>query len=157
VVVVAVTVVIAVTRMIATVVVAAVPGRVPVIGSAVVHDRRTVPAAVPAAVTPAAATAVHHGADRDSYAEADESRGNRVTGGINRSRIGRHHVGHAVYQGWVVLRHVYDLRIGGLNHDHLRRLLHDFDLRVALQRALGLGLRTQGLYGGHHRRLLIVI
>src|ERR1700749_1680888 len=52
--------VLAIATVISGVVVAAVPCRVPVIRSAVIHDCRAVPAAVPTAITPAAASAAHH-------------------------------------------------------------------------------------------------
>ena len=67
------------------------------------------------------------------------------------------HVRRAIDNRGVVLRNVHNLWIGGLNDNHLRRLLHHFNLRTGLQVALCFGLRAQSLNRGHDVGLLIVI
>ena len=146
-----VVVVVAVAVVVATVVVAAVPCGVAVVCAAVIHDRRAMPAAIPTAVAPAAASTAHHGPYGDSNAESNDGGGGDVARGIIRSHIGR-----AVNNRRVVHGNVHNLWIGRLNHDDLRRLLHDSHLGRGLEIAGGLGFRAQGLDGCHDLSLLIV-
>ena len=121
-------VVVTIAIVVAAVVVAAVPGRITVVSSAVINDRRAMPAAVPTAVSPSATSAAHHRSDRDSSTERKHAGRNHVAGGVYGSNVAGNHVGIAVNHRGVVLRNVNNLRVGRLNDDRLRRLLHDRDL-----------------------------
>jgi len=55
--------------VVTAIVVAAVPSRITVVGSSVIDHGRSMPAAVPAAVTPTAAATAHHCPDGDSGSE----------------------------------------------------------------------------------------
>jgi len=130
----------------------AVPRRIPVVGAAVVHHRRSVPATVPTAPSPTAASASHHGADGDPGTKPDDARRGHIPCCIS-GRYIRGPVDH----GRVVLRDVNNLRIGWLNDDRLRRLLHHGNLLAGFETAFFLGLCAQGLNGRHHVGLLVVI
>ena len=69
------------------------------------------------------------------------------------------HVGgrRRIDDGWVVLRDVDDLGVGGLDNDGLRRLLNHRDLWAGLQIACCLGLGAEGLHGLHYVGLLVVV
>ena len=84
------------------------------------YGSATVPVAAPGAVAPAV---MHRDADGDTDTECEDGGGDDSGGTV----AGRH-VGSAVDDGGVVLRDVDHLRIGGLNDDGLRSLLHDGDL-----------------------------
>ena len=97
----------------------AVPGSISVIRPAVVHHRGTsVPATVPTAISPSATTIIHHCANRNS--DSERNHGGRHHG---RSAVSRRDVRRSVHDRRVVHRDVNYLRIRGLNHDDLRRLL----------------------------------
>src|SRR5580700_5789995 len=133
-------------------IVTAVPGRIAVIRSPVIHHRRAVPATVPTAVPPAATTAAHHRSHGDSGTECKNT--GRHDGGC---AISRGHHGCAVNDRRVVLRNIHNLRTWGLNHDNLRRLLHHTDLRAGFEIAGRLGFGTQGLNRSHHVGRLVVV
>src|SRR5271166_5330035 len=120
---------------------AAVPCAVSVVDVVVVHNRAAVPIAVPVAVTPAATAIAHRGAYGDTYSECKHS--GRHYGG---RAISRRHIRSAVDNRGVVLRNVYHLWIGRLNHDNFRRLLHYLDLWARLQIAGSLRFSTQRLH-----------
>ena len=129
-------VVVAIAVMVATVIVSTVPGRISVIASAVINDRGTVPATVPTAISPSATSAAHHRADRNSSTERKQTGRYHIACGIYGGNVTWDHIGIAINHRGVVLRNIDDLRIGRLNHDRLRRLLHDCDLRAGLEIAL---------------------
>src|SRR5262249_8975940 len=120
-------------------------------------------AAAPVAVAP------DGGADRHADPEREQRRARDVSRRIVRVGRIRGVRPSAVDDRRVVLRHVDDLWIRGLDLDHLRRRRwrrlrrgrrrrHDLDrhlllLRV-LERALGLRLRAQALHSAHEVRLL---
>src|ERR1035441_8657240 len=150
--VVSVVVVTIVIRVVAVVVVAAVPGIVSVIRRAVIVGAAVVPVAVPTAVSPAATTTAHHGTHGHAGSERKQAGGDHIGGAVTGNDIRR-----PVDDSRVVLRNINNLRIGRLNDDSLRRLLHHRNLRTRLEISGGLGLRAQGLYRGHHVGSLIVI
>jgi hypothetical protein len=85
------------------------------------------------------------GSDADAYTEADE-RGRHDAPGWS-----------DIDDGWVVLRHINYLRIGGLNRVYgLTRGLLDINLllRVAAQGSGGVGLRAETLDGRSYFRLI---
>src|SRR6516164_968540 len=141
-------VVIAIAAVVATVV-AAVPGRIPVEGVMVVNHGVAVPITSPRIPAPAAAYRRPH---RDSRPKGKKACCHEGTGTVPGSDIRG-----AVHNRRVVLRHIHDLRVGRLDHDRLRRRLRHRDLRSALEVAGSFGLRSQGLNGGHHVGLLVVI
>jgi hypothetical protein len=57
----------------------------------------------------------------------------------------------------IVLRDVYDLRVGGFDIDDLRHLLRNHDLRTGLRVACSFGRRAETLYGCHEFATLIVM
>src|SRR5271157_5276136 len=109
-------------------VVTAMPGSISVIRGAMVVGAATVPVAVPTAVSPTAAASAHHRADRYPGTECQQTRryhrGSAVVG---------NNVRRAVHHRRVVLRYINHLRVGRLNDNGLRRLLHDRDLRTRLE------------------------
>lgn len=137
VIVVVVRIVVTVAAVIATVIVSAVPSGIAVIGSTVIDDRGAVPTTVPAAVSPTATAVAHHRAHRDPSSKPDYACGHHRARGIC-----RRHIGIPIHYGGVVFGNVDYLRVGRLNDDGLRRLLHHGDLRTGLKIALGLGLRA---------------
>ncbi len=110
------------------------------------------PVAVPVAVAPSATTVAHHRADCDSRSEGEQAGRDCSCRAVPR-RLNR----GSVNNRRVVLRHIHNLRICRLNHDRLRRLLHDRNLRARLQIARGLRLRAQSLDRSHHVGSLQVI
>jgi len=138
-------VVVAVAAVVAAVVIATVPASVSVVRATVIDHGRAVPAAAPAAVTPAAAAATHHRSDSDSSAEANDAGGSHIACGIRGRYIAGNNIRSAVNNCWVVLRDVHNLWIGGLNDNGLRRLLYDGDLRAGLEIAFCFGLCAQRL------------
>src|SRR5580692_6385457 len=109
-------------------VVAAVPCTVPVVGVASVYDRAAVPIAVPVAVTPPATTVVYRCPYGDANSECDRSGGHHGCSTVPGSGIGI-----AVNYRRVINGDIHHLRISRLNHDGLRRLLHNDNLRSRLQ------------------------
>src|SRR6516165_5112452 len=150
-------VVVAVAAVVAAVVVASVPASVSVVPAAVVDDGCAVPAAVPAAVPPATADTAHHRSDSDSGAEPNYPGSRYVASGVRRSYIAGNHIRSAVNNRGVVLRHIHNLRIRGLNNNGLWRLLHHGELCAGLEIALCFRLRAKRLNGCHHFGLLVVI
>lgn len=138
--------------VVAVAVVAAMPGCVAVIGSAVVVGASAIPVAMPRAIPPPATPAAHHGAHGDACSERQKARRNKIRRAIAGSRDSR-----PIDDRGVVLRNVYDLRIGRFNNDGLWRLLNHGDLRAGLEIASRLGFGAQGLNGAHHICLLIVV
>src|SRR5580704_5238902 len=122
-------------------VVPAVPGSVPIIRSAMVVRAAAVPVAVPTAIAPAAAASAHHRANCHPGAKGKQAGSDYIGSGVVGNNVWR-----AVNHGWVVLRNIHNLRIGRLNNDGLRRLLHHGDLRPRLEIAGRLRLLAQGLY-----------
>src|SRR6516164_7259915 len=106
-------------------------------------------AAVPAAVPPATAATAHHRSDSDSGAEPNYPGSRYVASGVRRSYIAGNHIRSAVNNRGVVLRHIHNLRIRGLNNNGLWRLLHHGDLRAGLEIALCFRLRAKRLNGCH--------
>lgn len=138
--------------VVTAIVVAAVPSRITVVGSSVIDHGRSMPAAVPVAVTPTAAATAHHCPDGDSGSETYDASRRDVSCAITRS-----YVRTAINYGRIVLGNIDHLRIRGLDDDHLRRLLNYSHLRSGLEVALCFCLRPQGLDSGHDLSLLIVI
>src|SRR5271170_2651114 len=95
-------------------VVAAMPRCVPVVGAAVIVNTAAVPMAAPAAPSPSAAAAAHHGADSYPRSEREQARGHQVAGRVSRSCIRS-----SVDDSRVIARDVHHLRIRRLNYDHL--------------------------------------
>src|SRR5215471_3256039 len=101
--------------------VAPVPGGVSVEIVVVVNDRSTMPVASPCSPSPT--SAARQSAEGNSRAEPDNSSCGDITCTVPGSDVRI-----AVNRCWIVLGNVHDLRIRGLNHDGLRRLVHDFNL-----------------------------
>jgi len=105
-------------------VIAAAPGSISIVGVASVYDRAAVPVAVPVAVAPSATIVIAYGrAHGDANSERKQaSRSNRC------SAVPGRDIRSAVNYRGIVLGNINDLRIRRLDHDHLRRLLHDCNL-----------------------------
>jgi len=146
-------VVVAVMIEVASIVVTAMPGSIPVISSPAIQHCGAVPATSPTAIPPSAAPAsAHQCSHRDSSAKPNNARSGHVT-----SAVARSHIGRAIDYGWVVLGDVNDLWVRRLDHDYLRALLYNRELGAGLESAVSFGLRTQGLDSCHHLSRLIVI
>src|SRR5260370_12152468 len=110
-------------------VVAAAPGSISIVGVASVYDRAAVPVAVPVAVAPSATIVIAYGrAHGDANSEREQAgRSNRCSA-VPRRDITPCDIRSAVNYRGIVLWNINDLRIRRLDHDHLRRLLHDCNL-----------------------------
>src|SRR5215472_4396116 len=120
-------------------IVAPMPCVVSVVSGMPINDSAAMPVAVPRSVAPPATTATaYRCAHCDSHSEGKYAgRGygcGAVTGG---------YIGSTVDNSRIIGRNVHHLRVGRLNHNDLRRLLHYGDLRAGFQIARGIGFGTE--------------
>ncbi len=91
----------------------------------------TAPPDVPSVEAPVETTDASNDADTATPPRTDEDAGAKRDGGSDGHENGpvvRHYKRCSVNDGGVVLRHVDDLRVGWLDDDRLRRLLHHLNL-----------------------------
>lgn len=138
---------------IAAVVVATVPGGISIKVIVVVNDVPVIPIDIPGTPSPPATpSAARERTKGNAAAEPEQRPRGEITG-----RVPGSHIRRPIDYGWIVLRNIDHLWVRGFDDDGVGRLLGNCDLGTGLEIALSLGLRTQGLYGCHNLRRLVVI